>query len=104
MATLPSAGGGERKERASEPARVLSFDGGAGGGGAAAVVNTDYATLGVGLSLVPVSMFFLAFVSAFVVRQGLSSDWQAVELPGVLWLNTLVLLASSVTLHRGGAV
>ena len=37
--------------------------------------------------------------SAFIVRRGLSSDWIHTELPSILWLNTAVLLASSVALE-----
>jgi cytochrome c oxidase subunit 3 len=43
-------------------------------------------------------MYFMALTSSFIVRQGLSSDWVAVELPPLLWLNTGVLLLSSLTL------
>jgi cytochrome c oxidase subunit 3 len=46
-------------------------------------------------------MFFAALVSALVVRKGLSAvAWQTVEVPRILWLNTLILLASSATLAR----
>ena len=46
-------------------------------------------------------MFFAALVSALVVRKGLSAvAWQTLEVPRILWLNTLILLASSATLVR----
>jgi cytochrome c oxidase subunit 3 len=44
-------------------------------------------------------MCFAAFVSALVVREGTSADWQHMALPRVLYLNTLVLLTSSYTLE-----
>ena len=43
-------------------------------------------------------MMFAAFTSAFVVRRGLGNDWAAIPKPGILLVNTAVLLASSVVL------
>jgi cytochrome c oxidase subunit III len=43
-------------------------------------------------------MVFAAFTSAFVVRRGLADDWTSMEKPPILWVNTVVLLASSVFL------
>ncbi|MGA8538385.1 MAG: cytochrome c oxidase subunit 3 [Terriglobales bacterium] len=45
-----------------------------------------------------VVMMFAAFTSALVVRKG-SLDWQTFKLPSILYFNTLLLLASSVTLE-----
>jgi cytochrome c oxidase subunit 3 len=44
------------------------------------------------------TMVFAAFTSAFVVRRGLSDDWATMPKPPVLFINTVVLLASSVAL------
>ncbi len=44
------------------------------------------------------TMVFAAFTSAFVVRRGLSDDWASFPKPPVLFVNTAVLLASSVVL------
>ena len=44
-------------------------------------------------------MIFAAFTSAFFVRRGLSNDWVNTPLPRILWVNTVVLLASSVVLE-----
>jgi cytochrome c oxidase subunit 3 len=44
-------------------------------------------------------MSFAAFTSAMIVRQGSSTDWRHITLPSVLYLSTLLLLASSVTLE-----
>ncbi len=52
------------------------------------------------IALVPIVMMFISFTSAMVVRRGLSNDWVATPIPGVLWLNTVLLLASSLTLER----
>jgi cytochrome c oxidase subunit 3 len=44
-------------------------------------------------------MFFMALVSAFLVRKGTSNDWIPVHLPVLIWINTAILLASSATLE-----
>jgi cytochrome c oxidase subunit 3 len=46
-----------------------------------------------------IGMSFAAFTSAMFVRQDSSTDWQHFQLPHVLYLNTLILIASSVTLQ-----
>ena len=43
-------------------------------------------------------MFFMALASSYIVRKGLGVDWQSTPLPPVLWFNTAILLASSVTI------
>jgi cytochrome c oxidase subunit III len=49
--------------------------------------------------LFAVTMMFAAFSSALVVRKGASLDWQTFPLPNILYFNTLLLIASSVTLE-----
>jgi len=58
------------------------------------------ARTGMLLALVAISMMFIGFTSAYVVRGGLSDDWQPMELPRLLWLNAGLLLLSSVTLEE----
>jgi cytochrome c oxidase subunit 3 len=53
---------------------------------------------GVALGILSILMFFMALASAFIVRRG-AHDWVPVHIPAILWLNTLVLLASSATLE-----
>ena len=48
--------------------------------------------------LFAITMMFAAFTSAFIVRKA-SQDWQTFTLPSILYLNTLLLIASSVTLE-----
>src|ERR1700739_1510699 len=50
------------------------------------------------LGLAAIVMFFMALASSYIVRKGLGTDWQRTPLPPVLWFNTLILLASSVTI------
>ena len=49
--------------------------------------------------LFAVTMMFAAFTSALIVRKGSSLDWQTFTLPSILYLNTLLLVISSVTLE-----
>ncbi len=44
-------------------------------------------------------MTFAAFTSALIVRQGAAPDWQHITLPPILYLNTLIIVASSITLE-----
>lgn len=45
-----------------------------------------------------VTMLFAGFSSAYLVRRS-GSDWRAISLPPLLWLNTAVLALSSATLE-----
>ena len=76
------------------------FGNGGKGSGNPGIPQRTYVT-GMVLALGGVLMFFMALFSAWVVRRGFpNSDWQPIELPRILWLNTLVLVASSLTLAR----
>src|ERR1700756_920876 len=57
------------------------------------------AITGIWVVLAAITMTFAAFTSALIVRQGASMDWHHLTLPRILYFNTLVLLASSVTLE-----
>jgi cytochrome c oxidase subunit 3 len=46
-----------------------------------------------------VMMMFAAFTSALFVRKGASLDWRSFTLPSILYFNTLLLVASSITLE-----
>jgi cytochrome c oxidase subunit III len=77
--------------------------GGGGGGdegaGESPVPQRTYIT-GMTVALAGILMFFMALVSAYIVRKGLSNDWRSLTVPRILWLNTFVLMASSGTLAR----
>lgn len=51
------------------------------------------------VGIATIGMMFAALTSALVVRQGASNDWRHFDLPEVLYLNTLVLAFSSITLE-----
>lgn len=57
------------------------------------------ASTGMWVGLAGITMTFAAFTSALIVRQGAANDWQHFTLPPILYLNTLVIIASSVTLE-----
>jgi cytochrome c oxidase subunit 3 len=44
-------------------------------------------------------MTFGAFLSAMVIRRGLSNDWHKLALPQILWYNTALLIASSIAIE-----
>jgi cytochrome c oxidase subunit 3 len=53
---------------------------------------------GVWVAVGAITMSFAAFTSSLIIRQA-SDDWRHLALPGILYLNTVVLLASSLTLE-----
>ena len=68
--------------------------------GATVSLREEQIKLGLWMFLATVTMLFAAFTSAYVVRRS-GADWRHVALPSILWLNTLVLAASSVALEAG---
>lgn len=61
--------------------------------------KAEPAQTGVWIGVATISMSFAAFTSALVVRQSGATDWQHFQLPSLLYVNTLILLASSGTLE-----
>jgi cytochrome c oxidase subunit 3 len=82
-----------------EPPSGDGGPGGRGGGGVPGAVPQRAYLTGLTMGLAAILMFFMALVSAFIVRKGLSTDWKAFSLPSILYLNTLVLIVSSITIH-----
>ena len=88
-----NAGGGPPADR-----------GGTGGGdwrrepGAFGRERRMYLT-GVSVALAAVLMFFMALASSYIVRKGTGTDWQPIDMPAILWLNTAVLAVSSMTIE-----
>jgi cytochrome c oxidase subunit III len=50
------------------------------------------------LAMLSIVMFFMALAVTFLVRKT-SSDWVPVHLPFMVWVNTIILLASSGTME-----
>ncbi len=61
--------------------------------------RVDAAELGMWFFLATVTMLFAAFASSYLIRRT-SSDWAPIALPTILWLNSAVLVLSSVALER----
>jgi cytochrome c oxidase subunit III len=59
------------------------------------------ASTGIWVALASISMTFAALTSALIVRRGGAVDWWHLTLPSILYLNTAVLLGSSLTLELG---
>jgi cytochrome c oxidase subunit III len=57
------------------------------------------ASTGIWVGLAAITMTFAAFTSALIVRQGAALDWRHITLPPVLYLNSLVIVASGFTLE-----
>jgi cytochrome c oxidase subunit III len=76
-------------------------DEGPGSPGDGGVPQRTYIT-GMTVGLGGILMFFMALVSAYIVRKGMpNSGWVPLpEMPAILWLNTAILIASSFTLAR----
>jgi cytochrome c oxidase subunit 3 len=73
--------------------------GGSGRGAGGWFVPAHTYQTGMLMGLAGIVMLFGAFTSAMVVRKGLSNDWVSTTLPHILYVNTLLLIASSVTLE-----
>ena len=55
--------------------------------------------LGMWFALIGIVMLFAGFTSAMVVRRGMSLDWVSIAVPRLLYVNTAILLVSSLTLE-----
>jgi cytochrome c oxidase subunit 3 len=71
-------------------------DGGPGGPGEG--IGADPTRFGLWLFLGTVTMMFVGFTSAYLVRRA-SADWRPLAVPGLLWWNTAAIAASSVALQ-----
>jgi cytochrome c oxidase subunit III len=70
--------------------------------GTASVLAETNATppskIGLGIFLAVVGSLFALFISAYAMRMQLP-DWRMVPMPRILWLNTAMLVLSSLALH-----
>jgi cytochrome c oxidase subunit 3 len=76
-----------------------SGDGFGGGPPSGRAIPLHAYWVGMYMALAAILMIFAAFTSALVVRRGISNDWAPTVIPQILYLNTLILLASSATLE-----
>lgn len=75
-------------------------DGGFGdyGSGGDAAKRIETAKLGMWVALGSMTMLFAAFTSAYIVRSA-GEDWIPLAVPPLLWINTAVILLSSVAME-----
>ena len=71
-------------------------DDGKRGGSGPPSATKYYAAMAIGI--IAILMFFMALAAAFLIRKG-TGGWVPVRIPGLLWVNTAILLASSATLE-----
>ncbi|MFY9805017.1 MAG: cytochrome c oxidase subunit 3 [Candidatus Acidiferrales bacterium] len=64
-----------------------------------AAAQAQKSETGMWVAVSAITMSFAAFTSAMIVQQDASTDWQHFQLPHILYFNTVILLASSVTLE-----
>jgi cytochrome c oxidase subunit 3 len=88
-----------------------SFPHAGGGGGSAGFIHgggelraiadrsPEPARTGIWVALAAIAMSFAALTSALIVRQGSGNDWQHIVIPHILYLNSAVLVLSSLTLE-----
>ena len=61
------------------------------------------AKIGLGVLLAVVGCLFSLFLTAYFMRMHMAGDWRSLPVPKLLWLNTGMLILSSVALHRAQA-
>lgn len=90
--------GGAAPRRVQEETARHTWQAGTEGQPGEAPTPIATSTLGVGILLGAVTMFFVGLTSAMLARRA-GADWTVGPLPAVLWVNTALLLLSSVTLE-----
>lgn len=80
----------------------LNGSGGNGGDGREGALPSQTAQIGLWALLATISMLFAGFTSAYILRRT-GSDWRPIAMPGLLYLNTALLLLSSVTMEAARA-
>src|SRR5438445_1328171 len=53
---------------------------------------------GIWVAVAAITMSFAAFTSSLIIRQA-SDDWRHIAMPAALYLNTVIILSSSLTLE-----
>src|SRR5215510_6628548 len=55
--------------------------------------------LGAWVAIGSILMLFVALTSAYIVRSASANDWKPIAIPRVLWLSTVLIIISSVTIE-----
>jgi cytochrome c oxidase subunit III len=96
MATVVQEKTGAGGAHGGGPADIDSGNGGRGDGAPGFIGDT--ALFGLWAFLGTISMLFIGFTSAYLIRRA-SYDWRPLAPPWILWWNTAALLGSSLTLE-----
>ena len=96
--TKPARGRGRSKDGSNGNGSRRNGGGGGGWDDRHGGFSPERYRIGMWVALAAILMMFAALTSAYVFRAGIGG-WRAVELPRVLWLSTVLILASSVTLE-----
>lgn len=83
----PTGGNGSRRKPGDD-----------GGDGARYEDAAQRYRIGMWLAIGSIAMLFTALTSAYVMRAG-GSGWDDIQLPGLLWVSTGLIVASSVTIE-----
>lgn len=100
------AGGGKRGPRGGDPRRPGS-DGSSDwppGWTSEDAAEPQKYRIGMWVALASILMLFISLTSAYIVRGvpalgGGQDDWLPIDMPLVLWINTVILLASSISIE-----
>src|SRR5262250_1491674 len=87
----------DRKEIILPPPPPVDHGGGDDSGNSGHSFPVSKGQIGVWILLTAIIMLFAGLSSAYIVLRGVP-NWQNIELPSLLWPNTLVLLLSSVAI------
>jgi cytochrome c oxidase subunit III len=94
-----------RVEPQRQPRGVLDAGGGSGslippqGKLRAVQYAPPPASTGIWVGIAAIAMAFAALTSALIVRKGGAADWRHFTIPSILYFNTILLVASSITLE-----
>ncbi|MGH9469548.1 MAG: cytochrome c oxidase subunit 3 [Terriglobia bacterium] len=75
------------------------FGGGGDGGGYGGAAPSDVTLTGIWVAIIAIVMFFAALTSAWMVLKGASHHWVPTALPSIIYVNSILLLVSSLTLE-----
>jgi cytochrome c oxidase subunit III len=80
--------------------------GGGGGGGGwnpGGAAPADISLMGVWVAMAAIIMLFAALSGIMILRRGVSREWADTPLPNIIYLNSVILLLSSITLELSRA-
>ncbi|MDE3181431.1 MAG: cytochrome c oxidase subunit 3 [Acidobacteriota bacterium] len=73
--------------------------GGNGGSPGGEFAPVDVSVTGIWIAIIAIVMLFAALTSVWVIRKGMAREWVPTALPGIIYVNSVILLVSSLTLE-----